>query len=354
MRTAAAWSTSRTSSRSSSIGDERDRGSREPRTARPAPNYHARVSLFDPPAILGPDGPVAARLERFEHRPQQMTMARAVAANMDARRELVIEAPTGIGKSFAYLVPAIQRILDHKERVVVVTHTINLQEQLVDKDIPLLQAIAPEQFNAVLVKGRNNYVSLRRLRLAGERKGRLFGDESSLRTLHDIEDWAYETRDGTRASLPQLERADVWDHVRSDTHNCMGRACPSNEKCFYQAARRRMENGDLLICNHAIFFRRSCAARPGRGLPAAVRPRHPRRGPRGRGRRIRALRFGAGIRGRSPPAAGAAQPANRPRRADGPAPPRRSRDAARAHAGAGARLRGRRRSLLRHARRLAA
>ncbi|MHC5026697.1 MAG: ATP-dependent DNA helicase, partial [Planctomycetota bacterium] len=214
----------------------------------------AQVTIFDPATILGSDGPIAARLDRFEHRPQQGEMAEVVAANMADRGQLVIEAPTGIGKSFAYLVPAIQRILDHQERVVIVTHTINLQEQLVEKDIPLLESVAPESFQSVLVKGRGNYVSLRRLELASQRQQRLFSEAPALRTLHAIEDWARDTRDGTRASLPMLERNEVWDHVQSDTHNCMGRSCPNNDKCFYQAARRRMENGDLLICNHAIFF----------------------------------------------------------------------------------------------------
>ncbi len=112
----------------------------------------------------------------------------------------------------------------------------------------------PEKFSAVLVKGRGNYVSLRRLELAGKRELKLFTKNQEREALHDLEDWAYETRDGSRSSLPAPAPPAVWDQVRSDSNNCMGRKCPSYGKCFYQAARRRMENADLLICNHALFF----------------------------------------------------------------------------------------------------
>ncbi|MCA9310941.1 MAG: DEAD/DEAH box helicase family protein [Phycisphaerales bacterium] len=105
-----------------------------------------------------------------------------------------------------------------------------------------------------LVKGRGNYLSIRRLELASRRQDKLFPDRASVDTLHDIEAWAYETTDGTLATLPQLERPAVWDRVQSDAGNCMGRRCHNYDRCFYQAARRRMERADLLICNHALFF----------------------------------------------------------------------------------------------------
>jgi len=181
-------------------------------------------------------------------------MACAVEDALEARRVMLIEAGTGVGKSFAYLLPAIRRVIEKRERVVIATHTINLQEQLIEKDIPLLRAAIPDEFSAVLVKGRNNYVSIRRLKLASERQERLFGEEETRHNLHQIEDWAYETSDGTKATLPLVPKAEVWDAVQSDSDNCMGRRCPHYEQCFFQRARRRMENGDLLICNHALFF----------------------------------------------------------------------------------------------------
>lgn len=204
--------------------------------------------------ILSDTGPVAKRLAGFEHRPQQLEMAAAVDACLDRKGRLMVEAGTGVGKSFAYLVPAIRRVVDHRERVIICTNTIALQEQLVDKDIPLLNAVIPEEFSTVLVKGRGNYVSLRRLKLASSRQDRLFGGEEDRHALHNLEDWAYETRDGTTTSLPVMPSHAVWEQVQSDAGNCMGRKCPTYDKCFYQAARRRMEGGDLLVCNHALFF----------------------------------------------------------------------------------------------------
>jgi ATP-dependent DNA helicase DinG len=204
--------------------------------------------------LLSEKGSIARRLDGFEVRPQQVEMAAAVHRTLEGRGRLVVEAGTGVGKSFAYLIPAIKRIVEDQERVIVVTNTINLQEQLIEKDIPLLRAVIPNEFSAVLVKGRNNYLSLRRLKLASARQDRLFGNDDARHSLHLIEQWAYHTRDGTLSTLPQLPRPEVWDYAQSDTHNCMGRRCPTYDKCFYQAARRRMHNGDLLICNHALFF----------------------------------------------------------------------------------------------------
>src|SRR3954471_7514799 len=118
-------------------------------------------------AILGPDGVIARSLDRYEPRPQQLDMAQAVADAIAGRHHLMVEAATGVGKSFAYLIPAIEAAVASKEcKVVVSTHTISLQEQLIHKDIPFLQKVMPEEFHAVLVKGRNNYLSRRRLRVA--------------------------------------------------------------------------------------------------------------------------------------------------------------------------------------------
>lgn len=204
--------------------------------------------------LLSESGPIARRLGGFELRSQQLEMASAVDAALDRKGRLLVEAGTGVGKSFAYLIPAIRRVVDHKDRVVICTNTIALQEQLMDKDIPLLNAVIPEEFTSVLVKGRGNYVSLRRLKLASARQDRLFANEEEKHSLHVLEDWAYETRDGTTSSLQAIPKHSIWEQVQSDAGNCMGRKCPTYDKCFYQAARRRMEGGQLLICNHSLFF----------------------------------------------------------------------------------------------------
>lgn len=216
--------------------------------------------MFDPIAILAPDGPIARRLGKsYEHRPEQDAMIRAVREAFASGGSLLAEAGTGVGKSFAYLLPAIEQIVRHddkdrRRRVVISTHTIALQEQLVEKDLPLLNAVIPEEFSAVLVKGRGNYVSLRRMNRAWERKASLFDDSAAYRSLETILAWAQTTTDGSLATLPQLDSPPVWSDVQSDSEDCMGRKCPTFDKCFYQSARRRMENADLLIVNHALFF----------------------------------------------------------------------------------------------------
>jgi ATP-dependent DNA helicase DinG len=212
--------------------------------------------------ILSKQGPIARRLgDQYEVRPQQVAMVDAVSNALDQRKALLVEAGTGVGKSFSYLLPAAaaiigdgQETLERRKRVVISTHTIALQEQLVEKDVPLLQSVIEDEFSAVLVKGRGNYVSLRRLTNASKRQNTLFNHTQELQSLHAIEDWAYATDDGSTASLPPLERMGVWDKVRSDASNCMGKRCPTYKKCFFQSSRRRMENADLLIVNHALFF----------------------------------------------------------------------------------------------------
>lgn len=208
---------------------------------------------------LGAEGLIARRLGAgFESRPQQLEMAGAIERAMDERSTLLVEAGTGVGKSYAYLAPAIERILTRGERVIVATNTIALQEQLVNKDVPTLLAALSEagggEVRAELVKGRGNYVSIRRLMMASKRQERLFPSRGARDSLHTVEDWAYTTEDGSLATLPQLERPSVWDKVQSDSGNCMGRRCPMYERCFYQRARQRMARADLLICNHALFF----------------------------------------------------------------------------------------------------
>ncbi len=207
--------------------------------------------------ILGDTGPVAGLLgEGYEPRVVQTQMSQAVERAMDERSHLFVEAGTGVGKSFAYLVPAMMRAIEHNETIVIATNTIALQEQIVKKDIPLISEALKEMgaCKSVLVKGRGNYMSIRRLKLASQRRDKLFAENAQRRTLGVIEEWAYETEDGSLASLPQLERHGVWSSVQSDSTNCMGRKCPHYNECFYQKARREMEGAQVLICNHALFF----------------------------------------------------------------------------------------------------
>jgi ATP-dependent DNA helicase DinG len=199
------------------------------------------------------NGCIARHLAGFEIRPEQQQMAEAVARAFDEGYHLAVEAGTGVGKTFAYLLPAIDQVLRNKHRVVVSTHTIALQEQLIHKDIPFLQQALGVSFAAELVKGRNNYVGLRRLKQASERQKTLFSNRTLLKVLHAIEDWAYATQDGSLSDLPESPPPDVWEKVRSEHGNCLGRRCPTYTPCFYQRARRRAEAADLLVVNHALL-----------------------------------------------------------------------------------------------------
>src|SRR5262249_49050081 len=151
-------------------------------------------------SILGPGGTIARRLQNYEARPQQLAMAEAVAEAIAGKHHLMVEAATGVGKSFAYLVPAIQAAAADKElRVVLSTHTISLQEQLVRKDIPFLEGVMPQEFRAVLVKGRSNYLSLRRLRVAQQRAASLLSEDRAVQQLFQIGRWSRQTHDGSKS-----------------------------------------------------------------------------------------------------------------------------------------------------------
>jgi ATP-dependent DNA helicase DinG len=205
--------------------------------------------------ILGQGGAIARRLgDRYEFRPQQLEMAAAVERAIGEGHHLLAEAGTGVGKSFAYLLPAIDYAVRNKKRVVISTHTISLQEQLIDKDIPLLRAVYPDEFTAVLVKGRSNYLCQRRLEQARGRQNMLFDDGRQLESLWTIEDWAQRTTDGSLADLPNVPQPGVWDKVCAEHGNCLGKRCRFYEGCFWQAAKRRMQGGNILVVNHALFF----------------------------------------------------------------------------------------------------
>lgn len=216
-------------------------------------------------SILGAGGRIAARMKQYEPRRQQLEMANAVHDALTAGEHLVAEAGTGTGKSFAYLVPAVLHATespiietdDGKKRyprVLISTHTISLQEQLIAKDIPLLNSIIPREFSSVLVKGRGNYLSKRRLSRAMTKMTSLLGSDLQYRQLHAIEKWTQETTDGSLATLPLRPDREVWDEIVSDTGNCLRKKCDHFGDCFYFRARRRANNAQLLIVNHAMFF----------------------------------------------------------------------------------------------------
>jgi ATP-dependent DNA helicase DinG len=215
----------------------------------------ATGSAATPVAVdaLRPTGRISQAMPGYEVRPQQTQMAEMVAAAFAGGKHLIVEAGTGVGKSFAYLVPAIEHVLEHGGRVVISTQTIALQEQLTRKDLPFLHEALGKEFSAVLVKGRSNYIGLRRLARASARQQALFA-MPEMQALWQIEDWAYTTEDGSRSDLSFQPDPRLWEMVNSDRNDCMGRRCPHFKECFYQRARRRMSDANVLIVNHALLF----------------------------------------------------------------------------------------------------
>ena len=189
----------------------------------------------------------------YESRPQQLDMAMAVAEAIETPHHLAVEAGTGVGKSFAYLVPLIQAAVTRKIQAVVSTYTISLQEQLISKDIPFLQKHMGLDFKAVLVKGRSNYLCLRRLGRARRMSGELFKSEEQ-DELDRIRAWADKTADGSIQELEQQPDPEVWATVCAEHGNCLGNKCPEYKRCFLIRARGRLRDANLLVVNHHLFF----------------------------------------------------------------------------------------------------
>lgn len=221
-------------------------------------------------ALLGREGRMAgvftARGKTYEPRPQQLRMACAVAGAVAAGEHLVAEAGTGVGKSFAYLAPTLLAALEAGEKVVVSTYTISLQEQLLIHDLPRLAEALGRDVKAVMVKGRSNYLCKRRLRLARSMGGDLFRPEHQ-QWLDRLTEWANTTDgDGSRQSLPEPPPPEVWSQVCAEEGTCVYPAQREHHDCFLTKARARMQDADILIVNHALFFADLAMRHQGGGL----------------------------------------------------------------------------------------
>ena len=194
-----------------------------------------------------------AKAKNFEYRGEQQQMAVAVAEALEQERHLVVEAGTGVGKSIAYLVPAILFAIEQNKKAVISTNTINLQEQLLDKDIPILKKILPVEFEAALMKGRQNYLCPRRLERALQQAAELF-TTSEQTELTRIAEWAQRTSDGSLSDLPIEPDPKVWTQVCSEAHLCTTKTCGQSGKCFFQHARRRLLAADVIVVNHTLLF----------------------------------------------------------------------------------------------------
>ena len=194
-----------------------------------------------------------SKAKNFEYRPEQQEMAVAVAQTLEESRHLVVEAGTGVGKSLAYLVPAILFALEQHKKAIVSTHTINLQEQLLYKDIPILKKVLPVEFEAALLKGRQNYLCPRRLERALQQSQELFtGPEQT--ELTRLAEWSRSTRDGSLSDLTIEPDPKVWGQVCSEAHICTTKTCGQRADCFYQQARKRVLAADVIVMNHTLLF----------------------------------------------------------------------------------------------------
>ena len=214
--------------------------------------------------IFSPTG-LLSRAKNFEFRPQQQEMAVAVARALQNREHLAVEAGTGVGKSLAYLVPAILFAVAQKKKAIVSTHTINLQEQLTEKDLPMLTGVLgalpePVKFSFSMLKGRANYLCTRRLQKAMQQSGNLF-TSSEAEELQRIYEWSKETRDGSLSDFEVEPDPKVWAQVCSERGLCSPKVCgfPSDFAkdhgvCFFQRARNKFLSSDVLVLNHTLFF----------------------------------------------------------------------------------------------------
>ncbi len=203
--------------------------------------------------IFGVKGLIAKHHKDYEHRDGQVKMAEAVLRAFDEKKHLIVEAGTGTGKTLAYLVPAIAAALAGKKRIIISTGTKNLQEQLMEKDIPFLQKIMPKKFTAAYMKGRSNYACLHRVGKA-ENQPILEGMDE-LDHFQEVSRWSRESKTGDRAELINLpENISFWSRINAKSDICLGQKCPEYESCFITRMRVRADDADIIIVNHHLFF----------------------------------------------------------------------------------------------------
>lgn len=205
-------------------------------------------------ALISPEGPFARSFAGYEHRPQQIEMLRAVCEAFSTPSHLLVEAGTGTGKSLAYLLPAIRFAMQNGRRVVISSNTINLQDQLFQKDIPDIQQIEALSFRAALLKGRTNYLCLRRLEAL--RRSRQLS-ENQTRVLAKVLLWLPQTESGDRAELLLInEENQVWGQIESSAETCLGDRCPymQGRECFFYRARGKAHRAHLIVVNHALLL----------------------------------------------------------------------------------------------------
>jgi len=215
---------------------------------------YSALDISELEKLLMPEGPVAKKLgKNFEHRKEQIKVLNETARSFNEDSIVLIEAGTGTGKTFSYLIPAIKWALKNNERVVVSTNTINLQEQLIGKDIPMLKEAIQENFTYSLVKGMRNYLCILRAGAVDDGQQELIEDEES-DEIKNILEWAKTTSDGSLSDLSFSPKPNVWDKVSAESDSCIRSKCPHYADCFFFKKRREVSAAQLLIVNHHLFF----------------------------------------------------------------------------------------------------
>lgn len=202
------------------------------------------------------EGVLAKSIKNFEYREEQKSMALSVQRGINENKKIIVEAGTGTGKTLAYLIPAIKWAIQNQKKIIIATNTINLQEQLLYKDIPIVRSIIDEKFSYALVKGRNNYLCKRlfnEVSIKGNVDLDLFGSESKEQLEHILK-WGNKTETGDKSELPFEVNSDIWELVQSTTELCIGKKCPHRKQCFYMRTRREKIDANVLIANHHLFF----------------------------------------------------------------------------------------------------
>ena len=204
-------------------------------------------------SVFGPDGLIARAHPNYEYRPGQVQMAESVLRAFETQRHLIVEAGTGTGKTLAYLVPAIALATKENKRIIISTGTKNLQEQLMEKDIPFLQKIFPGKFKAAYMKGRGNYACLNKIKKAENQP--VLENMDELDYFTEVSRWTRESETGDRAELVGLpEYLSFWRYVDARSESCLGQQCPDFEPCFVTRMRQRANEADIVIVNHHLFF----------------------------------------------------------------------------------------------------
>ena len=215
------------------------------------PSVIKELSEEETSTYISAGGALAKKSEYFEERKSQIELLKQITTSFNKNKIGVFEAGTGVGKSYAYLIPSVLWAVTNKERVVISTGTINLQQQICEKDLPAVEEILNKKIKFILMKGRQNYICLRRLNEAAGIKD-LFDDETE--DLDKIFEWAKESSTGSKSDLSFMPTESIWTRVNSESDACMGMRCPYHNDCFVMKVRKEASSANIIVVNHHLLF----------------------------------------------------------------------------------------------------